>query len=237
MTPQGDAPIVVLASRSYPNHLPNPIFVLYSNGRVIFGDPRTPAYRTCLLPADQVSDLYSRLSPKVLAAWDNEVFTPGGSSAPTYYLFVRRDDGSFVSMASYNLSPGSGPVVWPEATQPPSAVMQALEFLAEYDCEAASPWTPAEIEVAFELQASGPLPEQKAWWPKTWPQPKLNQRQIPTIRLDSSHAEELNEHLRRDGIVRIGSQAFDVDPRYPFPYEESVVAPMNALARKGGVFP
>jgi hypothetical protein len=227
--PQGDAPIVVLASRSL-SLLPNPYFVLYANGRVIFGDPGqlTPAYRTAMLPPDHVSDIYSRVSPSVLDAWDNEVFTPGGSAAPTYFLFVRRNDEKFVSMATYSFLPNSA---WSAQTQPPSAVKQALEFLTKYEYEAASPWTPAEIEVAF--QSAVPHPEHKAWWPRSWPQPTNTQR-IPTIRLDSSHVKELNAHLRVGTIARIGKDTYSVFPRYPFLYEEVVLEPMNKLAKKGG---
>ena len=232
--PKGDGPLVVLASRSL-NHLPEPYFVLYTDGRVIFGaaDFRGPVYRTAQLTPEEVANIYSQVLPSAFDIWDGSIFTPGGSSLPTYYLFIRRVDGTFISLAAYSLLlEAASAENWPTDTQPPPTVKQALKTLAKYDNEEASPWMPPEIEVIF--QSAVPEPEQKAWWPKTWPQPP-SEPGISTIRLGAAYAKELNRHLQGAGIVKFGRAAYAVNPRYPFSYEEMIVAPMNILAKKSGV--
>ena len=218
-----EEPIVALVGRSV-RGAPVPYFVLYGNGSLIFGKPgpEAPRYVTILLTPDQVRQVYSSMSPDSIGEWNGRTFTPAATFLGSYFLFIREANGNYLRIATYSLPPYEK---WPTELRPPEDVARALNLLAHYSAEGTSEWTPPEIEVEF--QPAVPSPDDKSWWPKNWPQPKVGRSGITVLRMDGSHTRELSEYLRQYPLVRLPSGTYDVWPRYPFPHEETIKEAMK----------
>lgn len=228
-TPRTEEPIVALVGRSVGGE-PIPYFVLYGDGFVIFGHPGTnaPQYASATLTPDQVREIYSSAAARTPAALNGRTFTPAPTFLASYFLLIREANGNYLRTAAYSLPPYDK---WPAELRPPDGVVRTLDSLAHYSVEKAAGWTPREIEVEF--QPAVPSPDDKSWWPKSWPQPKMDRggkSGVTVLRVDGSHAEDLGEYLRRYPLVSLPGGTYDVWARYPFPHEGRVKAAMEIFS-------
>src|SRR5688572_2047649 len=170
---QTDEPIIALVGRSL-SGAPFLHFVLYGVGTVIFSNPEIepPQYSTVRLTPEQKRQLYASISPDTVREWNERIFTPSSTFLASCFLLIRDVNGGYLRTATYSLPPYEA--LFPEELRPPRELSTILGSLAHYSAAGTSEWMPPEIEVQFT--SAVPSPGDKAWWPRGWPQPKLDIR-------------------------------------------------------------
>jgi len=230
----GPEPLVIVdcfASGNLWNVTPNveqPSFVLYGDGTAIVrrGTASPSTYVRLQCDPEVVAGIVVSVDRMALESFDGQTLhTRTASDQGVDVLLVRRDDGTFITIALYGgwseLDPGDrGGVAIPEP------IHRAFRAVAHLDVREATPWQPQEYEVYFQgesYRASTP-----SVWPEEWPLPHRRSRDAlwETSRIANVSPSEVAALLGRPDeysprSVRVGQTVQSVRYRPVFPYEGS----------------